>query len=81
MSRRDLKKYLSKEILREIWDCGLQEDFQEYAKIIKHHRYISGKELDAVLKAIRLVKTLIPEKILVELSPQKRFSEWYREVH
>jgi len=78
---RNKKDELAKQILREIWDCGLQDQFGFYSKHVKSHRYMSAKEMEAFFTAIRLVKTLIPDLILAKRSPQKRFSEWYREVN
>ena len=77
---RNKKDELAKQILREIWDCGLQERFEFWAKDIKNHRYMSAKEMEAFVIAIQLVKSLIPSHVLADCSPQKRFSEWYREV-
>lgn len=77
---RNKKDELAKQILREIWDCGLQESFGFYSKRVKNHRYMSAKEMEAFLIAIKIVKLLIPEDILAKRSPQKRFSEWYREL-
>ncbi len=77
---RNKKDELAKQILREIWDCGLQERFEFWAKTVKNHRYMSAKEMEAFCIAIQLVKSLIPYRILMDKSPQKRFSEWYKEV-
>jgi len=78
---RNQKDNLAKQILREIWDCGLQDRFIGWAKDVKKHRYMSAKEMKAFLRAIQLVKSIIPPHVLADSSPQKRFSEWYREVN
>ena len=77
---RNKKDELAKQILREIWDCGLQEKFEDWSKHVKNHRYMSAKEMEAFLKAVQLIKSHIPEDILIGFSPQKRFLEWYKEV-
>ncbi len=77
---RNQKDELAKQILREIWDCGLQDSFGFYSKHVKDHRYMSAKEMEAFLRAIQMIKSIIPDEDLALYSPQKRFFEWYKEI-